>query len=54
MHTYKHKHINIYIYIYIYTYILDSYDCKYMTVINLYNLARKFYVPMQDSKHRVY
>ena len=36
------------------TYILVSYDCKYMTVINLYNLTRKFYVPMQDSKHRVY
>ena len=36
-----------------YTYILVSYDCKYMTVINLYNLTRKLYVPMQDSKHRV-
>ena len=37
-----------------YTYILVTYDCKYMTVINLYNLSRIFYVPMIDSKHRVY
>ena len=27
-----------------YTYILVSYDCKYMTVINLYNLTRKYII----------